>query len=428
VTFAISGCQRTLPDAVAITTVDSVAPTDQSPANAPSASPASEQLSADVLALAAPLSVEQVRQGWIKLFDGSSLFGWTSSDERVNWAVTNGAITADSGPQGLLLTFVPFADYELHCEFQMAPGGNSGVFLRTIAQPKDVLTDCYELNIVDEHPAGFLTGGIVGKQKALEELKGSGGWKTFDIRCEGTHITADLDGKRILDFNDPSPAARRSGFIGLQKNAGKIEFRDVRLRPLSIKPIFQAENLEGWHPVPESKAKFTVDNGAIHVNGGPGFLETDGQYKDFVLQFDAATLAPDVNSGLFFRAERGTEKAPSNGYEVQVNHSLKDGKRDQPADAGSGAIFRRAAARIVAGDDRAWETTTLVAAGDRFATWVNGYPVVAWKDDRTDDPNPRKGRRLDAGHLSLQGHDPTTDALFRNLRVAPLPDEAAPKE
>ncbi|MCP4505153.1 MAG: DUF1080 domain-containing protein, partial [Fuerstiella sp.] len=54
------------------------------------------------------------------------------------------------------------------------------------------------------------------------------------------------------------------------------------------------------------------------------------------------------------------------------------------------------------------------------ATFVNGYQVVNWEDDRKPDENPRRGRRLDAGHISLQGHDPTTDLDFRALRIHEL--------
>ena len=42
---------------------------------------------------------------------------------------------------------------------------------------------------------------------------------------------------------------------------------------------------------------------------------------------------------------------------------------------------------------------------------------VDWTDDRKDDDNPRKGARTAAGHLSIQGHDPTTDLSFRNIRI-----------
>jgi hypothetical protein len=106
---------------------------------------------------------------------------------------------------------------------------------------------------------------------------------------------------------------------------------------------------------------------------------------------------------------------------MQIQNGFKDNDRAKPADGGTGGIYRRVPARKVVADDQKWFHMTLIASGPTFATFVNGYPVANWTDDRPKDPNPRKGLRLDAGHLSLQGHDPTTDILFRNLRVAEFP-------
>ncbi len=73
-----------------------------------------------------------------------------------------------------------------------------------------------------------------------------------------------------------------------------------------------------------------------------------------------------------------------------------------------------------AGDskDNEWCTTTLVANGNRMAVWVNGCAVVDWEDTRKPDERIRgRGQRTKAGHISLQGHDPTTDVSFRNIQV-----------
>ena len=56
-----------------------------------------------------------------------------------------------------------------------------------------------------------------------------------------------------------------------------------------------------------------------------------------------------------------------------------------------------------------------------YRTPANGIQVVAWTDNRPPDENGRNGCRLEKGAISLQGHDPTTDLSFRNLRLAPLP-------
>jgi hypothetical protein len=57
---------------------------------------------------------------------------------------------------------------------------------------------------------------------------------------------------------------------------------------------------------------------------------------------------------------------------------------------------------------------------------VNGYQVVNWQDTREANPNPRVGKRLEAGHLSLQGHDPTTDLDFKAVDVHTFSVEVSP--
>ena len=372
------------------------------------------------------LSPEEITDGWISLFDGETLFGWQANNDPeaggTNWSVQDGVITADRGEQGLLVTRVPFADFELRCDYRLARGGNSGIFLRTTFRPMDVLRDCYELNMCDSHPE-YATGSLVGRAKVGEALDGEGDWKTFRVRCEGPRIRVQFDGRDILEYTDETAAPRLAGFIGLQKNVGRIEFRNIYLRPLGTEPIFNGQDLDGWREVPGSKSEFSVVDGTIHAASGPGFLETTGTWADFILQGQARTNGRNLNSGIFFRALPGTAEAPSNGYEFQIHNGFRDGDRTQPVDAGTGAIFRRQPARRVVGNDGEWLTLTLVAHGPRFATWVNGYQVCDWEDDRSPDDNPRRGRRLEAGHISLQGHDPTTDLDFRGLRVAEFPGE-----
>ena len=71
-------------------------------------------------------------------------------------------------------------------------------------------------------------------------------------------------------------------------------------------------------------------------------------------------------------------------------------------------------------NDNEWFTLTVLADGPHIATWVNGYQTVDWTDDRKADKNPRNGSKTGAGHISLQGHDPTTDLSFRNIRIQEL--------
>src|SRR5262249_23941278 len=190
---------------------------------------------------AARISPAELAEGWVSLFDGQSLFGWKANSD-LNWAVRDGAISADKGRPGLLLTTFELADYEFRCDYRLEKGGNSGIFLRTPFLPKDPAKDCYEFNMCDSHPA-FPTGSIVGRKRADVAFLGDGKWTSIWIRAEGPRITARLDGRQVIDFTDRSAYAQRRGHIGLQMNGGAVAFRNVALRPLGTKELFNGSNL-----------------------------------------------------------------------------------------------------------------------------------------------------------------------------------------
>jgi hypothetical protein len=226
-----------------------------------------------------------------------------------------------------------------------------------------------------------------------------------------------LDGRGVLDYTDPKPVGR--GPIGLQFRAGKIEFRNVKLRPLGLASLFNGKDLSGWKTYPELKSRFTVTpEGCIRVQDGRGQLETVGRYGDFAIDLEVFVNGKSLNSGVFFRCIPGEVM---NGYECQIQNGFKDDDRTKPADCGTGGIFRRQDARRVVANDFEWFRLTLLADGPHMAAWVNGYQVSDWTDTRKPDPNPRKGLRVEAGTIMLQGHDATTDLMFRNLRAAELP-------
>lgn len=362
------------------------------------------------------LTPEELAEGWILLFDGESLFGWRAASE-ANWAVENGVISVSEGDKGLLVTAAQFGNYELKVDFRSAPGANSGVFLRTSPKPTDVTSKCYELNIADASDNPFPTGSFVERQRCQGDHDSSD-WQTFHVTADGGHFVVKLDGKTVLDYTDPKPPGR--GFIGLQLNSGKVEFRNVKLKPLGHESLFNGKDLTGWKTYPEMKSKFSVTpEGWLNVKDGRGMLETVGQYADFTLQLEVFVNGEALNSGIFFRSIPGD---PMNGYECQIQNGCEDGDRTKPQDCGTGGIFRRQNARRIVADDFEWFHMTLHADDKHMAAWVNGIQVSNWSDNRKPDANPRKGLRLEAGTIIIQGHDPTTDLSFRNLKIAEIPE------
>lgn len=363
------------------------------------------------------LTEQELAEGWIALFDGQTLFGW-KAHSKADWQVKNGAIFVSTGERGLLCTSVQFDNYVLKADFRAAKNSNSGFFLRTapVVGMNDITTKCYELNIAPpDNP--FPTGSFVGRQKAKEVPEKAGEWQSFEVTLDAGQATVKLNGEQVLQYSDPKPVGR--GYIGLQLNSGQVEFKNIKLKPLRLAPLFNGKDLAGWKNHPESKSTFTAKpNGEIHVTStGRGVLESEKRFGDFVLQMEAISHAPELNSGIFLRSIPGEF---ANGYESQIHNGIKDGDRKQPKDFGTGGIYRRIAARLVVPNDREWFHKTIVADGPHLSVWINGYQVTDWTDDRKPDKNPRNGLRTEAGTLQLQGHDPTTDLSFRNLRAREL--------
>ena len=366
-----------------------------------------------------PLSDAELVDGWIRLFDGSTLFGWQATTD-ANWQVVDGAITVSKGDKGLLCTTTAFSNYVLSVEFRSAKGTNSGIFLQTAPTPKDPAHDCYELNIADaDNP--FPTGSLVKRQKVNGSFD-STDWQRYEVTVLGDSVTVVLDGQEVLQYQDTKPLQR--GVIGLQLNEGLVAFRDIKLKPLKLASLFNGKDLQGWKSYPEMASKFTVnDQGWLNVQDGRGQLETDQLLSDFVLQLECITHAANLNSGIFFRCIPGDVMM---GYECQIHNGVENQDATKPKDCGTGGFFRRQDARRVVAEDLKWFHQTLIVNGPHMAAWVNGYQVSDWTDTRPAHENPRKGLRREAGTIMIQGHDPTTNISFRNLMAAESPTRSTP--
>ncbi len=387
-------------------------------AEGPISPPEVIEIKADAL-LASQLSPEQLEQGWVRLFDGQSLFGWFVVGN-ADWQIADGALKVTRGERSYLCTSFQIPNYELQVDFRSDANTNSGIFLRTGPQPEDVSMDCLELNIAPpDNP--FPTGSFVERKKLEPSELGQfdpTAWHTYLVRVANRQVTVSLDGKQIMQLDDVEVAP--NGHISLQHNLGRVEFRNVLLRPIDLQPLkLDAQWEDDWKLSEKEPKTFSAEvvEGGLKIKGGAGQLQSKQSYGDFFLQARYSLAKPEVNSGIFFRC---IPDALLDGYECQVNHAISDGDPLRPADAGAGAIFRRQPARIVVGDGTQPTHITLLAHGPQIVTWVNGVQIADFVDTREPDENPRKGLRTDAGPIALQGHDATTEATFHSLQISEI--------
>ena len=176
--------------------------------------------------------------GWTTLIDGDKGMDNFSKVGDANWRTEDGAIVADKGKGGFLLSNNAYKDFELRIEFWAANNANSGIYMRC-SEPKN-LTDktCYEANIFDQRPdQTYATGGIVHRGKVLAPVKAGGKWNVYEITAKGSVMTVVLNGTKTAEINNvefPSgPIALQYGSLPPKgEPGGAIKFRKVQIRPL----------------------------------------------------------------------------------------------------------------------------------------------------------------------------------------------------
>lgn len=167
---------------------------------------------------------------WTTLIDGAAgLHNWNRVGD-ANWRAEDGAIAADAGKGGYLVSKNSYADFHIRAEFWADHTTNSGVFFR-ISDPLKVSSrSAYEVNIYDESPdPSYGTGAIVNVAAVSRMPKAGGRWNTCEITAKGSELTVVLNGVQTV-YVQRSRFLR--GPIALQYRKGPIKWRKVHIREL----------------------------------------------------------------------------------------------------------------------------------------------------------------------------------------------------
>jgi hypothetical protein len=172
----------------------------------------------------------------------------------VGWTLKDGVLSC--GPNGQAI-YAPgeWSDFELSFSFRLEPGANNGIAIRAPGTG-DAAYEGMEIQVLDdghEKYAGWLKDwqrhgsvyGLVASSGAREAMRPAGEWNDETITARGRRITVTLNGKTVVDADveaalragPPSgkdhPGARRaSGKVGFLGHGDRVDFRDVRIRPL----------------------------------------------------------------------------------------------------------------------------------------------------------------------------------------------------
>src|SRR5262245_30340639 len=199
--------------------------------------------------------------GWIKLFNGKDLSGWTKfldpktkTDPDKIWSVKDGMIICQGSVYGYLLTEKEYENYELKVQWRWADKPparsnvqvrNSGVFVH-VNGPDKIWPKAVEAQLMEDHAGDFW---LVDNFKLTVDPKRQdpkvarhyyrmkdhvekkiGEWNQYEITCKDGTIKLVINGELV---NEGSHAEITKGKILLQSEGAEIHFRDVMLKHLA---------------------------------------------------------------------------------------------------------------------------------------------------------------------------------------------------
>ena len=194
------------------------------------------------------------------LFNGKDLTGWVNvnTDEKT-WTVRDGVLVCSGHPIGVMRTDREYENFVLHIEWMhIEPGGNSGVFAWSSAQPNPSsrLPDGVEVQMLEldwvnlnkrdgrTPPLAYVHGALFGvngvktapdnprgeRSMSIENrCKGRGEWNTYTVVAVDGVIKLAVNGKFV---NGISRSSQRKGYLCLESEGAEIHFRNIRIMEL----------------------------------------------------------------------------------------------------------------------------------------------------------------------------------------------------
>jgi hypothetical protein len=165
----------------------------------------------------------------------------------------------------------------------------------------------------------------------------------------------------------------------------------------SWETLFNGKDLTGWTRVHD--VEFQVVDGNLRLVKGMGWLRTDKQYSDFVLEFEWRALDEKYDSGIFFRAGLEGKPWPDKSYQVNLRYDMLGGLVQ-----GFKPLVPAETPRLPLNQ---WVKFRLEVKGPKVTLDVDGER--AWETGRIEPGT---------GYIGIQVEDRRFD--FRNIRIREL--------
>jgi Domain of Unknown Function (DUF1080)/FHA domain len=372
------------------------------------------------------LSATEVSAGWLNLFDGNSGFGWDSSN---GWTMQDQMLTSSMSDDRHIVTALPYADFALTFEYRLnATPSGAAVRLRA-PHASDPADSGYRIPLGDNN-SEWPAGSIVLRSKNSHPLPALNAWHTVAIEANGAHIVVRIDGQQTAETTDDTAKA---GYLHFESTRGsRLDLRNIYLKPLNVNLIFNGTDLSGWKSVPFAPktgngvghslakmfgggnakphtANWSVRSGVIHGETGPGALESNNSYDDFVLQVSGGADVEDRKKkdafpAIYLRNDAGST---TTGYPLGIGSK-------------SGQIEKLAQPRKAVATQPSM-AETVVAGGHVLGIYLNGVLETLYTDTRPEGPTTKVGAKIKAGTISIDMPDDIKAIDVRNVAVESMP-------
>ncbi|MEK6237058.1 MAG: DUF1080 domain-containing protein [Planctomycetales bacterium] len=185
-----------------------------------------------LMSLAGVASAEDKNEaGFTPLFDGKTLEGWHVMNGG-KFVAEDGVIKLNGG-RGWLRTDKEYGDFIIKLEVRwMKPKQDSGVFLRATKEGGGWPNKRYEVQAENSKRIAKIFGAPHQRdeEKAFRLLKEDQQWNSYEIKCQGAQCVVRFNGEQVATsegFKTPA------GYIGLQGEGGFLEWRNIRVKPLT---------------------------------------------------------------------------------------------------------------------------------------------------------------------------------------------------
>jgi len=188
-------------------------------------------------------------EGWVDLLDAAHAPGWKNvTDDKDIFEIVDGTLHI-FGRLPVPLRYAGYAaerfgNFDLHIEFKVAPGTNSGVFLR--AQPNDPVYRGFEIQVLEDRggrPTKNSCGAIYDVVTPMFNLsRPAGEWNSFDVTLDGQELIVHMNGWMIIHtdlakmttplgkFKAAYADIPQEGNVLLQDHGGEVWYRNILIR------------------------------------------------------------------------------------------------------------------------------------------------------------------------------------------------------